>query len=146
MASISPFKSSDRSAQERVTFACDFAQARQATEQLREFLAAHGVSGDALFHCELCLAEACNNAVQHVGDAGRALPVLAEVTCVANTIELRVTDHTAGFHWPDQRLSPPPPDAESGRGLFLIQSLMDEANYVCGPGENVLIMRKLIGL
>jgi serine phosphatase RsbU (regulator of sigma subunit) len=54
---------------------------------------------------------------------------------------MRVTDHTAGFVLPE-RLPPPSPKLERGRGLFLIQSVMDEVRYLRGPSENILVMRK----
>ena len=34
------------------------------------------------------------------------------------------------------------PDSESGRGLYLITSLMDYAGYFRGPDENLLVLRK----
>jgi hypothetical protein len=54
---------------------------------------------------------------------------------------LRITDHTAGFQWPAEAILPAS-ECESGRGLFLIASLMDYANYFRGAGENVLVIRK----
>jgi hypothetical protein len=53
---------------------------------------------------------------------------------------MRVTDHTPGFAF-RERIPPPPPLSDRGRGLFLIQSAMDEVKYLRGAGENTLVMR-----
>ena len=52
-----------------------------------------------------------------------------------------MTDHTAGFNWPDQ-IGLPAAEAEKGRGLYLIQSLTDYAGYFRQPEENVLVLRR----
>ena len=67
--------------------------------------------------------------------------MVVEVTCGPKLFEVRVTDHTPGFEWPET-IDLPPPESESGRGLFLIHSLMDSAQYLRGRGENILVMRK----
>ena len=50
---------------------------------------------------------------------------VAEVVCRPSSVEIAVTDHTPGF---DLATASPliSPDQESGRGLFIIKSLMDE--------------------
>ena len=85
--------------------------------------------------------EACNNAIQYAEGAARGLPVLVEVISDSETVELRVQDHTAGFNWPAQATLPGP-DQERGRGLYLIQTLMDHASYLRSHGSNCLFMRK----
>jgi serine phosphatase RsbU (regulator of sigma subunit)/anti-sigma regulatory factor (Ser/Thr protein kinase) len=125
----------------RIVFRCGLAEAREATKSLREFLSQHGLAEQELFACELCLAEACNNAVEYADERARDLPVVAEAICTRTEIELRVTDHTAGFEWPG-KVATPAPDCEHGRGLFIMQSLMDDVRYARGQHENILIMRK----
>jgi len=90
---------------------------------------------------ELALVEACNNAILHVGTEGRNKPVVVEILCDHAHVEFRITYHTSGFDWLTQA-SLPDSQRESGRGLFLIASLMDDAKYFRGPGENVLVIRK----
>jgi anti-sigma regulatory factor (Ser/Thr protein kinase) len=41
-----------------------------------------------------------------------------------------------------ENIPTPSPLSERGRGLYLIQSIMDEVRYLRGPDENVLVMRK----
>ena len=125
----------------RLAPACDLRAVQPATEAVRHFLAVQGCSEEELSAIELALAEACNNAIKYVGDAGRAKPIGVEALCDEQDIELRVTDHTAGFEWPE-KIELPEAESESGRGLFLIQSLMDSADYLRGHGENTLLMRR----
>jgi serine phosphatase RsbU (regulator of sigma subunit)/anti-sigma regulatory factor (Ser/Thr protein kinase) len=129
----------ERGLSNRVAFQCDFGAARDATRLLRDFLGEQGLDEAELFHCEVCLAEACNNAVQYAVAA--EAPLVAEAVFNANGIELRVTDHTRGFELED-RAETIDPRRESGRGLFIIQSLMDEVRYFRGNGRNTLVMRK----
>lgn len=131
----------ERGISNRVAFRCDLAEARVATRILRAFLAEQGLDESEQFNCELCLAEACNNAVQYASEAGKSQPVSAEVVCHSSHVEMRVTDHTAGFALGERR-APLSPDQENGRGLFIIQSLMDEVHYYHSAGENTLVMRK----
>src|SRR5882672_687182 len=87
----------ERGVSNRVAFRCDLAEARSATRVLCAFLAEQGLDESELFNFELCLAEACNNAVQYAGAAGAQETLTAEVTCHDSSVELRVHDHTPGF-------------------------------------------------
>lgn len=131
----------ERGVSNRIVFPCDLAEARVATRVLRAFLGEQGLDEGEQFNCELCLAEACNNAVQYATEAGKSLPIIAEAICHTSNVELRVIDHTAGF-----QLGAKPellvPEGENGRGLFIIQSLMDYVRYYSAPGENTLVMRR----
>jgi serine phosphatase RsbU (regulator of sigma subunit)/anti-sigma regulatory factor (Ser/Thr protein kinase) len=138
--SESPEKST-RSITLRLTLNCDLVEVRPATLALRGFLADHGVPGEELLACELALAEACNNAINYSEAEGRSQRINVEANCGLTEIELRVTDHTSGFDWPEQA-ELPDVTSERGRGLFLIQALMDSTTYLRGRGENCLIMRK----
>src|SRR3954468_23511421 len=114
-----------RGVSNRIVFKCDLGEARVATRILRAFLVEQGLDESEVFNCELCLAEACNNAVQYVAPGAACTPVIAEAVCRTSSVELAVTDHTIGFELPEQT----PlilPEQESGRGLFIIKSLMDE--------------------
>src|SRR5262245_23086770 len=106
----------------RLSPACEFRAVQPATSAVRHFLAVQGCLEEELYACELSLAEACNNAVKYVGDTGRSQPIGVEALCDESQIELRITDHTAGFKWPD-KVELPDSESESGRGLFLMQSL-----------------------
>ena len=136
--SESPGKSS-RGVALRLSLACDLTEVRPAVLAVRGFLAEQGLAPAELTTCELALAEACNNAINYARDG--AQPIEIEATCHTTKVELRVNDHTQGFEWP-ARAKLPNSESERGRGLYLIQSLMDSSEYFRGVGENSLRMRK----
>ena len=119
----------------------DLAAVRQASITARQFLRTHRVAEEIAAACELALVEACNNAILYATDAARSTAVELRVCSEADWLEMQVIDHTDGFDWP-AHLELPDPDSEHGRGLFIIQSLMDETAYLRGLKENRLIMRK----
>lgn len=124
----------------RLELAADLSMVPGVATTLRQFLAAQGCAESEWRDCELALVEACNNAIQHAtGQAAR--PIQVEAGCDREVIELRVIDHGTAFAWPAQaRL--PSLESERGRGLYLIQRLMDQAQYRPGPQGNLLILRK----
>ena len=111
------------------------------TQEIREFLSLHGASESDARGCELALAEACNNAIKYAKATAREEKIDVDVMCDSKLIELRVNDHTQGFDWPEN-IELPDADQENGRGLFLINSLMDRVHYYRSPGNNCLVMRK----
>src|ERR1043166_7501717 len=124
----------------RVRLDCDLAKVRQASAHMKLFLADQGFSRADLDACELAVVEACNNAIKYVGADGICREVGLEVICGKTELEIRVTDHTPGFELPKE-IQLPDFEKESGRGLYLIDSLMDEVTYLRGRGENCLVMR-----
>lgn len=130
-----------RSTTLRLAFAPDVGSARAVAEAIRGFLAEQGVPDKELFSYELCIAEASNNAIKYAVGAARALQPVAEALFTPDRIELRMTDHTPGFVLPE-KVPQPSVLGDGGRGLFLIQSVMDEVRYLRGTKENILIMRK----
>jgi serine phosphatase RsbU (regulator of sigma subunit)/anti-sigma regulatory factor (Ser/Thr protein kinase) len=125
----------------RLAFAPNAESARAVSVAIRAFLAEQGVEEKELFPCELCIAEASNNAIEYSEGPSRDLKLVAEALVTQAQIELRVTDHTAGFAL-RERIPQPSPLTDRGRGLFLIQSAMDEVRYLRGAKENILVMRK----
>jgi anti-sigma regulatory factor (Ser/Thr protein kinase) len=125
----------------RLQVACNFSQVRQAARSVRGFLADQGCSEEEVVDWEFAVVEACNNAVKYVAPAAANLPIDLEVYCAPEEVEIRVIDHTPGFDWPDKAVLPAP-ESESGRGIFLIQSITDYASYRRGTSDNVLVMRK----
>jgi serine phosphatase RsbU (regulator of sigma subunit)/anti-sigma regulatory factor (Ser/Thr protein kinase) len=138
---MSEIPGASRPAALRFALPCDLKQVRHAAQTVHRFLAEQGCDEQILSACDLALVEACNNAIKYAPETVQPLPVLVEVISNPTLVELRVTDHTRGFDWP-KRIELPDPESESGRGLYLIQSLMDSAGYLRGNGENILVLRK----
>jgi serine phosphatase RsbU (regulator of sigma subunit)/anti-sigma regulatory factor (Ser/Thr protein kinase) len=124
----------------RLLLGCDLTEVRPAILAVRGFLAERGLSAQELTTCELALAEACNNAINYATGAAQVMPIEIEVMCSSTQVEFRVNDHTSGFEWPS-RAELPDSESERGRGLYLIQSLMDSSEYFRGTSQNSLRMR-----
>ncbi|MFH9734617.1 ATP-binding protein [Streptomyces sp. NPDC017260] len=91
-----------------------------ATEQIRSW----GLPLDPARHL---VAELANNAADHGRVPGRDFRLTLYV--VGDTLRIEVTD-TRGQELPDPRT--PAPDAESGRGLLLVEALADRWGVVEG--------------
>jgi len=124
----------------RLTIPCELAEVRPAAQEMAVFLAEQGCNGDEITSCGLALAEACNNAIQYAPSEARSFPVQIEIQITSNAIEVRITDHTPGFDWPEH-IALPELGSESGRGLFIINSVSDRAGYLRGQGHNILFFR-----
>ena len=125
----------------RVESACEFAAVRAAVAAVRDWLAEKNFPEPELGAWELALIEAGNNAVKYAGAAAKPLPVIIEISAGEGDVEVRVTDHTAGFDWPAE-IKLPAADAEGGRGIYLMKSLTDEIIYQRSAGQNVLVLRR----
>jgi serine phosphatase RsbU (regulator of sigma subunit)/anti-sigma regulatory factor (Ser/Thr protein kinase) len=125
----------------RLDTPCDLSAVRDACHSLREFLGQARLAEAELDAWELVLMEAGNNAVKYAREADRHRPIRLAVSVSSDAVEAHVTDHTAGFDFPVP-VALPPPDCETGRGLFLIRSLTDEARYFRDDDENCLILRR----
>lgn len=125
----------------RLTIPCDLPQVRPASQEVASFLASQGCDENELMTCGLALVEACNNAIRYAPPAAQKQPITIEVSTTDETIEVRVTDHTNGFEWP-ALITLPPPESESGRGLYLIHSLTERSGYLRGQNENVLFFSR----
>jgi len=102
--------------------------------------------GDRTFdhHVISAFSEAFNNAAEHAYQDRPVGEVDIELDIATDEITIRVSDHGASFD-PD---AVPSPDLdalpESGLGLFITRSFMDEVDYRPGSNgaPNVLTMRK----
>ena len=120
---------------------CDYESVRAASLQARSFLEQAGLGEDEVGGWELVLVEAANNAVTHALPERKERGVGLRLLVTVELVEAHVVDRTGGFDFPENA-ELPPDDSESGRGLFIIQALTDEAKYLRGPDENQLILRK----
>ena len=125
----------------RLEMACNLGAVRAAALAVRDWLAAKSLPTRELDGWELALTEAATNAVKYAVADARQLPVTIEVFWGEREVEARITDHTGGFDWPN-KMALPDVDEESGRGLFLIQSLSDKVVYLRHPGQNIMILHR----
>ena len=129
----------DYRSQLRLETGCEYAAVRSAAQTARQWLAEQKLTDMELSEWELLMVEAGNNAVKHSDAAARQQSIIFEISLGESEIELRVTDHTPGFDWPEQ-IELPDEESEHGRGLFLIQSLASHANYLRSRRGNTLVL------
>ncbi|MFO1459231.1 MAG: ATP-binding protein [Verrucomicrobiota bacterium] len=121
------------------TAACDLISVREASQKVCAFLGRQGLQPDEISAWELLCAEAGNNAVLHVQPGAEQKPVVFLVLVFPDLVEIQVVDHTAGFDFPEKP-ELPDPTSEHGRGLFLMRTLSDQAEYLRGREENRLVL------
>ena len=92
------------------------------------------------------ITEAMANAIKHANVVEPDMSVIISVSLSDNELSIKVYDSGQGFDLD----SVPNPDFssgnldESGRGIFVIRSLMDSVVYKKTNGWNVLEMKKLL--
>ncbi|MGH2840008.1 MAG: ATP-binding SpoIIE family protein phosphatase, partial [Solirubrobacteraceae bacterium] len=83
----------------------------------------------------MACSEACTNAIEHAGAAPGAT-IAFEARLHDGEVEVEVRDHG---HWRDQR-----PPSDQGRGLDLIEALMDDVHLETVPeGTTIRLRRRL---
>ena len=97
--------------------------------------------GDLAYHLNLVLTEAMVNAIHYGSTENRQDTVRVHLRIEDDVLCLKVYDQGQGFDLNDL---PPELDSlrESGRGIFLIRSLMDDVTYQRTDEGNVLAMYK----
>ena len=109
-----------------------------------------GFSEDRVEDLKTAIAEACINAMEHGNKFNDAVPVAVMLTIRDASLEVRVVDKGQGLDHPV-----PPPDIDRkmhgeesprGLGMFLIQSLVDEVEWVHGAPNGGSYMRLVIRL
>ena len=123
---------------------CALEKVRPLAREIRDFLREHDISEEDVMGYELALVEACNNAVLYATEEGKSQTIEVEAECTASKVEFRIHDHTEGFELP-REVNLPMSECESGRGIFIIQSIMDSVSYERGRGKNCLIMSRQRG-
>jgi serine/threonine-protein kinase RsbW len=103
---------------------------------LNSALAAIGVEEDCRADICLALAEACANVIMHAR-SGEEYDVT--VTAEADRCVIEVVDAGGGPLPADLPVELPGNDAETGRGLMIIQAMTDAAQLSVGPAGGLAI-------
>ncbi len=93
---------------------------------------------------ETALIELISNVVLHA-DSGTGVTCVLTVDVLPTSVEARVTDTGEGGDIELTRVMMPGDDAESGRGLALINSLVDEVQYERINGQNHWRISRALG-
>lgn len=99
-----------------------------------ERLQARGIDKDTLFNVRLSFEEALTNAIRHGNRNDSAKEVSIRIELFLDKITIEVKDQGQGFDFHNTPLPTEKQNLEklSGRGVFLIRSLMDEVKYFDG--------------
>ena len=109
-----------------------------------------GFPEDRIEDLKTAISEACINAIEHGNKLNENLSVGVTLSAQDNSLEVKVLDNGSGIH-----AQPAKPDIDRkmhgdedtrGMGMFLIQSLVDEAEWVNdtnGKGSYVRLVIKL---
>ena len=114
---------------------------RAAVERVAAFLDQAGCLPQEVSDSRLALVEACNNLILHGRNGDRLHPFKLEATCKPAEVCFQILDQSKGFEWPAQ-VHLPDSSSETGRGIFLIQAVMDSVQYTRSPEGNRLLLRK----
>lgn len=109
-----------------------------------------GFSDDRVEDLKTAIAEACINAMEHGNRFNENLRVAVTLTLSDDALEVRVADKGMGMSRPvtvpdidKKMLGDEPP---RGLGMFLIQSLVDEVEWVVGGPDGGSYVRLVIRL
>lgn len=103
---------------------------RLSAQALRAF----GVDPDDIHDVELAITEACANVVEHAVD-GDSYEVTVELA--ADHCAITVLDRGSGFD--HTTLPEADPDSEDGRGIFLMQALVDKLAFTEEPQTGAVV-------
>ena len=96
-----------------------------------------GFTTDRVEDLKTAVSEACINAIEHGNRWNESLSVVVTLSSGEESLEVKVRDHGTGVAQPA-----PLPDIDRkmlleedcrGMGMFLIQALMDEVEYISEP-------------
>ncbi|WP_175453395.1 ATP-binding protein [Paracoccus tibetensis] len=120
--------------------AAELGEVGAAAERVRDLsIGEIGVEGGEAL--ELAFVEAANNVIQHGGiTAGEWLDIALRSDGAGVTLELQDQGHPIPAHVLDEASEPGDAFAESSRGLWLIQTLMDKVTYTSTSGINKLVL------
>ena len=92
------------------------------------------LSDDVVDRFRLVVSELVTNSIRHTPDSDRSIRVHAHVD--ASVMRVDVIDDGTGFDLLQTRQRPPP-EADSGWGLFLVDQLTDRWGVQTGRGRGV---------
>lgn len=107
-----------------------------------------GFSQDRIDDLKTALAEACINAIEHGNRLDADLKIGVEMSVLDDMLEVKVVDEGKGDidkpHDPDIDRKMQGEEDSRGMGMFLIQALVDEAEWVPSSPSNKSYARLMI--
>jgi serine/threonine-protein kinase RsbW len=127
-----------------IKFRSDPGSIRESSTRILKYLEGYGLDESAAFEIKLCVEEAVRNAIVHGNKSDPRRQVRLSYWVDGNTLTIEIEDEGKGF---DHKFVKDPTKEEnllrnSGRGVYLIQKLMDETDY--NERGNMITMKKRI--
>ncbi len=100
------------------------------------------IPDEKFYNLLIAVTEALNNAICHGNDQNPDKKVYFHIKATGSEIQITIQDEGSGFNH-EEVADPRQPEnlmKASGRGVFLIKTLMDEVNYQSGPEGTTLRM------
>ena len=94
----------------------------------------------------ISITEIVNNAIMHGNKSDKNKKVVIDYICSSNDITITVQDEGAGFN-EDQLDDPVAPEnllKESGRGIYIVRTLMDEVKYEFNKKGTLVRIKKFL--
>jgi serine/threonine-protein kinase RsbW len=122
-------------------------QVAKADEFLETLLRKIGVSEDTIANLAIAVTELVNNAIKHGNKLQKEKTVTVKITYKSGKIEITITDEGEGFN-PENVADPLAEEnllKEIGRGIFIVNSLIDEVKFKFPPegGTKVTITKNI---
>lgn len=137
-------KNNDKLKKIVVKIPSDIKYIRKVSSKVLEAVAPHEANDSIKFDIRLCVEEALINAIVHGNRRDKAKSVRISYWLKDGKLNIEVEDEGSGFDY--QHLSDPTVNDNimkgSGRGVYLIRSLMDEVEY-SDTGKKVKMVKRL---
>lgn len=100
-----------------------------------------GIEPGCVDDIALALTEACANVVAHAAadDTRDSGGYHVEIRFDRSTCQIEVTDQGGGFDAAEMQVAMPDGQAERGRGLAIIEALMDRVSFSSEPGRGTVV-------
>ncbi len=122
-------------------------QLSRVDDDVEKWLRERNVPQDAITDLTLAVSELVNNAIEHGNERDPEKEFTVALSSRQGEIEISVTDEGSGFD-PDDLPDPLAKENHlkpSGRGLFIVKSLVDQVRFSFPPagGTIVIILKKI---
>ncbi|HEU4480699.1 MAG TPA: ATP-binding protein [Actinomycetota bacterium] len=118
--------------------------AERARRFVRGCLEQNHVPDPDAYDILVAVNEAVANAHTHLTEVGGEGRIVVQCLCRATTFEVVVSDCGRGFDYQADHPTAPHPMSSSGRGLFLMNELMDEVDIDPTPSGTTVRMRRRV--
>ncbi len=124
----------------------DPSQIHVVEKKLEEFFRKKGLDQDTIDNLGIATTEMVNNAIRHGNRGEGSQQVIVRFEKHPKKARVVVQDNGAGFD-PNSLANPLDPEnlfKESGRGIFIVKSLMDDVRFeFTGRGTQVILTKNL---